>query len=350
MLEAYSKALNLLSKLPLNDLESAIGSYATQGSVSVARAVDPILQIKSLAKSVTERMIIYEKSIPKDISIFTLYCHFFASIFALLECFLYILCSGLILLFEYQYLFYYVIYCVSCGKSKADEIIWLRHNKLMLNTHCIMLCGIIRSILIPCENPQLFGFHLAGYHVSRPYVKGIIPICDTTRTLSAEVKPCCDPCCCCCLCCCGTSVAMPIIPMYKLLQLTYFSYGGFVSCNGCTCSPGQYEELLVKAYYQSFQENETTTQEFYQREYHCNSFIELLKNQYSIDINDIEISSDITTPTAPTFTSSGGGRMNQSSQSSQSRFTPYTADNSSPPVAIPIAVVRMDDRYEKVNY
>ena len=204
MFGAISTALNAISKLPLNDLESAIGSYATRGSESVIpRTVDPIVQIKSLAKTVTERMIIYEKSIQKDISIFALYCHFFASICALLECFLYILCSGFIVLFEY--LFYYVIYCLSCGKSKAEEIMWLRHNKLMLNTHCIMICGIIRSIFIPCEHPQLFGFHLSGYHVARPYVQGIISICDTTHILSAEVTPCCDMCCCClcCTCCCG---------------------------------------------------------------------------------------------------------------------------------------------------
>lgn len=148
MLKAFSAALNILSKLPLNDIDSAIGSYTRQGLQSQSQTADPGLQIKSIAKSVTERIILYEKSKPKDISVFTLYLHFFASILAFLECFIYIVFSGLVLLFEY--LLYYVIYCVSCGKTKAEEIIWLRHNKLMFKTHCVLICGIIRSVFIPC--------------------------------------------------------------------------------------------------------------------------------------------------------------------------------------------------------
>lgn len=190
----------------------------------------------------------------------------------------------------------------------------------------------------------MFGFYLHGYYVSRPYVEGIIPIYDDAHALNSEVKPCCDVCwcCLCCNCCCGTSVSMPIIPMYKLLQLTYFSYGGFTACNGCICGQSQYEELLVKAYYQAYQENELTTKEFYQREYNCDSFIELLKSRCNIDVNDINI--DI-----------GGVSSSHSvyptgANESSSAIYSYNANSPAAAVAVPITVAHMEDRYEKLNY
>lgn len=78
-------------------------------------------KVLNLEKQVTIKMIQYEKTLRREITVGQLYCHFFLSIFALLECCLRFALH--IVLFFMFLLGYYIWLCVSCGKAEVGMFI-----------------------------------------------------------------------------------------------------------------------------------------------------------------------------------------------------------------------------------
>jgi hypothetical protein len=77
-------------------------------------------------------------------SICGLYLHFFVSIFAVLECLIRLLVHVLILLV--LGLTYYLVYCLTCGRSTAEFMLCIAHHSAMYGIYSGLLCGLMANI------------------------------------------------------------------------------------------------------------------------------------------------------------------------------------------------------------
>ena len=100
------------------------------------------------------RMDAYESRRRSEISVAALYCHFFLSVFAMIECLLRIMLHCLVGFIGF--LGFYVLLCLSCGKAKIGPL--LAYQGQLAGNYLFFLWGVLGNLVVPWA-PPLFAFH-----------------------------------------------------------------------------------------------------------------------------------------------------------------------------------------------
>lgn len=225
-----------------------------------------------------------------------LYLHFFLSIFALLECVIRLVIHLVMILIVG--LTYYIVYCVSCGEWNVYSSIILAHHSAMYGLYSGLLCGIASNLCCPW-NPPVCGYHIKGNTLSRPNVQHS----DWNSKAVRDVSGCC--------CCCSGGADLFSLPQYKVLQSFFFAFGCFRACGSlmmCCATPGMccnpeagaipqqdvergraplstgYLNFIQKLLREVEQETAEDTRMFYQSEYQCSNFDELISRRLGVGI------------------------------------------------------------------
>jgi hypothetical protein len=101
---------------------------------------------QALAREVSSSMASAENSnrVQNRLSCCGLYLHFFLSIVAILECVARLLYHLAVLCIIGM--FYYLIYCLSCGEMTAETGLCLAHHSAMYGLYSGLLCGLCANI------------------------------------------------------------------------------------------------------------------------------------------------------------------------------------------------------------
>lgn len=123
-----------------NIFNQVVGGGNSGGPVGVEQ------QIASLAQMIANRMLDYETQYKRthEPLVISLYCHWFLSLLALGEC-----ATRCMVHFSFVIVIavlYYIVYCLSCGKSKASMNVYLSSQQNAFGLYCSLFCGIIGNI------------------------------------------------------------------------------------------------------------------------------------------------------------------------------------------------------------
>lgn len=234
-------------------------------------------QISRIANEVNMNMTTRETSskLTNVPSVLNLYFHFFLSIFAFAECSVRI-SFHLLALFTI-FFSYYVVLCIFCGKAKADLNLLSDYHSKMYGLYCSLFCGILSNLVVPW-NPPLFAFRIKGSYLNRPVINGQQLHGPDLNTIIRNAI--------CSCCCCASPIAD--IPAYKILQASLFSYGGLQACNSfslcCLCFHNNNNNTMLSMYLHQLRlqvelDNAEDTREFYNQEYGCSSFEEVVSTR-----------------------------------------------------------------------
>jgi len=209
-----------------------------------------------------------------------LYAHWFVSLLGLAEASLRLLVHLLIV--GLALLLYYLIYCLSCGKSSLGVTLTFQMSRCSLYAG---LCMAMLGNLFAPWHPPLYMYPRTST-LARPVPDGVHTADGFSSALDIE-SACADACCCCCNACCGLKKGYCVccgippesaLPAYKLVQVSLSSVGCCRAGTGCYKCLGGPEADLKVAELQAEVARETmeATRTFYLKHYECSSFEELV--------------------------------------------------------------------------
>jgi hypothetical protein len=255
-------------------IATAQNAFQGPGGVGGGIRVDPRREIQRLVEEVTAKQRSLELHAGARLGICQLYAHFFLSILALMEVSFRLMIQIVILVGHA--LLYYVIMCLACGKMQ--DLGWSYSHQLhMYSFYSYIMCGIAGNVLRPW-NPPMPGFNVTGCFFAAPRLEGF-----DNRVVHRRDEISCL--CTCCFCC--PNPAIENLPSYKLLQSSVFFYGGMqaVHCVQCCSTDNDYRSYVDKLNVEVEAENVEATVQFFQREYNCNSFYDLVAQRLNIHLS-----------------------------------------------------------------